>query len=102
MAKDSEAASVATTLAAPTGLDARELVQRARSGRELALSAGIGELARAVVRIDHTGRRARLDVVLEALEALGGVLFETVDRRGRVQDALDAAEAAYRAAGAQV
>lgn len=54
------------------------------------------------MRIDHTGRRARLDVVLEALEALGGVLFETVDRRGRVQDALDAAEAAYRAAGAQV
>ena len=78
LAKDGEAASVVTTLAAPTGLDPKELVERARSGRQVAVSAGLGELSAAVVRIDHTGRRARLDVVLDALGALGVVLFESV------------------------
>ena len=93
-ATDADAALVATTLAAPEGLDARLLVERARAGRPVALSAGYGELGRHVLRIDHTGQRARLEVVLEALEALRGAL---VDATGSLPEALTVAEQAWRA-----
>jgi aspartate aminotransferase-like enzyme len=94
-ANDAEAASIATTLTVPAGLEARSLIERARAGRQVALSLGIGELAGSVVRIDHTGQRARLDVVLEALEALNGALYDGRRAPARIQQALAAAEEAY-------
>ena len=94
---DAEAAVVATTLLAPEGVDARDLVERAQAVRRAAVSSGFGELASAVVRIDHTGQRARLGVVLEALEALGEALKSSSSLRGSVKDALDAAERAWSA-----
>jgi hypothetical protein len=63
----------------------------------VALSAGIGELASSVVRLDHTGQRARLSVVLEALEALGGAITGSFEPHARVRDALAEAERAWAA-----
>jgi aspartate aminotransferase-like enzyme len=94
-AGDADAACVVTTLAAPTGLDARFLVQRARARRAVALSAGYGALASRVIRIDHTGQRARLTTVLQALEALGAALAATYQLPGSIREALEAAEHAW-------
>lgn len=94
---DSDAAAVATTLHAPVGLDARALVERARAGRLVAISPGFGKLAGTVLRIDHTGQRARLGVVLEALEALGGALDGYSQLHGSIRDALAGAEQAWTA-----
>jgi aspartate aminotransferase-like enzyme len=96
-ASDIDAAAVATTLRAPAGLDARALVERARAGRLVAISPGFGKLAGTVLRIDHTGQRARLGVVLEALEALGGALEGCSRLHGSIRDALAAAEQAWTA-----
>ncbi|MGD0441190.1 MAG: aminotransferase class V-fold PLP-dependent enzyme [Acidimicrobiales bacterium] len=95
-ALDPEAAVVATTLQAPPGTDARALVERARRNGVVALSPGFGALAGTVLRIDHTGQRARLDVVLGTLEALGGAL-DASPGRGSVPDALEAAQQAWSA-----
>jgi aspartate aminotransferase-like enzyme len=92
---DAEAAVVATTLEAPPGTDARHLVERARAERPVALSAGHGSLAPTVLRIDHTGQRARLDVVLSALEALAGALNSPPVTTGRVREVLEVAERAW-------
>jgi aspartate aminotransferase-like enzyme len=100
-APDTEAAVVATTLAAPSGTDARVLVERARTDRPVALSAGFGPLAPTMLRIDHTGQRARLDVVLSAVEALASALNGTPPAKGLVPEALDAAERAWSAAEAR-
>jgi aspartate aminotransferase-like enzyme len=94
---DAEAAVVATTLAAPPGADARVLVERARTDLPVALSVGFGALAPTVLRIDHTGQRARLDVVLSALEALAGALNSAPAAKGLVPEVLDAAERAWSA-----
>jgi aspartate aminotransferase-like enzyme len=94
-APDGEAAVVATTLLAPSGTDARLLVERARADRAVALSAGFGTLAPTVLRIDHTGQRARLDVVLSALEALGSALNGPPEAKRLVRDALEGAERAW-------
>ncbi len=94
---DADAAVVATTLAAPPGIDARSLVERARADRPVAVSSGFGELARTVVRIDHTGQRARLSVVLEALEALGTALSGSSQLHGSIPSALATAERAWSA-----
>jgi aspartate aminotransferase-like enzyme len=99
-ARDAEAASVATTLAAPPGIDARELAERARARRDTVVSPGIGELAASTVRVNHTGRRAELSSVLEALEALGGALAGAGGLRGSVPGALAEAERAWSAAQA--
>jgi aspartate aminotransferase-like enzyme len=96
-ASDADAALVVTTIAVAPGTDARLLVERARSRGEVALSAGIGELASSVVRLDHTGQRARLSVVLEALEALGGAITGSFEPHARVRDALAEAERAWAA-----
>ena len=95
--RDRDAAAVATTLAAPLGADARAIVARARAGRHVALSPGFGDLAGRVVRIDHTGQRARLPIVLEALEALGAGLAGLSAPTGSVGEALEAAEEAWSA-----
>ena len=96
-ASDADAGVVATTLAAPPGTDARSLVLRARGDRQVALSPGFGKLAGTVVRVDHTGQRARLAVVLDALEALGAALASSSELNGSIPAALAAAEQAWSA-----
>jgi len=96
-AGDRDAALVATTLSAPVGLDARLVVSRARASRPVALSPGFGDLGGHLVRIDHTGQRARIEVVLEALEALAIALEETSPLSGSLAEALSAAERAWAA-----
>jgi aspartate aminotransferase-like enzyme len=91
---DEEAAVIVTTLRSPDGVDATSLVREAKRLSDVALSPGFGELAHEVIRIDHTGERARLDVVIAALDALGRALggaasSETIDA------ALEAASKAW-------
>lgn len=97
-ASDAEAACVNTTLTVPPGVDARHLIEQARAGRDIALLPGVGELAASIVRVVHTGRRAELDCVLTALEALGGALAKAGGLHGSVDDALAEAERAFSAA----
>lgn len=89
---DAEAAVIVTTLRSPDGVDATSLVRDAKKLSDVALSAGFGELAHEVIRVDHTGERARLDVVMAALQALGSALGRPDDA---VELALDAASKAW-------
>ncbi|ATW47888.1 pyridoxal-phosphate-dependent aminotransferase family protein [Streptomyces peucetius] len=87
-----DAAPVATTLRAPAGVDARDLVAKALAAEpSLPLIAGGGALAAEMIRVNHYGVHATLDVVQSSLAALGGALA----KYGRAVD-LDAAR---RAAG---
>ncbi|KRD10744.1 MULTISPECIES: aminotransferase class V-fold PLP-dependent enzyme [unclassified Streptomyces] len=78
-----EAAPVATTLRAPAGVPASELVARAlASDPALPLAAGGGALAGEMIRVNHYGADATLDAVRGSLAALGAALAErglTVD-----------------------
>ena len=96
-ARDADAAVVVTTLAVPSSTDARALAERARADHHVALSSGFGELASTVVRIDHTGQRARLGVVLDALGALGAALDSSSELNGSIPAALEAAARAWSA-----
>jgi aspartate aminotransferase-like enzyme len=72
-----EAAPVATTLRAPSGVVASELVTRAReSDPTLPLAAGGGALAKEMIRVNHYGGDATVDVVRGCLTALGAALAE--------------------------
>ncbi|MGV9250201.1 pyridoxal-phosphate-dependent aminotransferase family protein [Streptomyces sp. NPDC003697] len=75
--KDAEAAPVATTLRAPSGTVAAELVTRAlATDPALPLAAGGGALAKEMIRVNHYGADATLDVVAAGLTALGAALAE--------------------------
>ncbi|MGV9276173.1 pyridoxal-phosphate-dependent aminotransferase family protein [Streptomyces griseosporeus] len=91
-----DAAPVATTLRAPAGTDAAELVARAlESDPALPVSAGGGALAKEMIRVNHYGPDATAATVRGALVALGQALAErgvSVD----VSAALGAADAAGR------
>ncbi|GGQ58759.1 pyridoxal-phosphate-dependent aminotransferase family protein [Streptomyces pilosus] len=91
-----EAAPVATTLRAPSGTVASDLVARALSADpDLPLAAGGGALAGEMIRVNHYGPQARPGAVRASLAALGAALGETgldVDTDG----ALRAADAAWR------
>ncbi|HXY44272.1 MAG TPA: aminotransferase class V-fold PLP-dependent enzyme [Acidimicrobiales bacterium] len=100
-APDAEAAFVATTLRAPAATDARQLVEMASARGRVALSAGYGSLATGVLRLDHTGQRARLPVVVDALVALGRALDERRALDGSIPEAVEAAKAAWRSCLAQ-
>ncbi|MHC3468470.1 pyridoxal-phosphate-dependent aminotransferase family protein [Streptomyces sp. 7R007] len=80
------AAPVATTLRAPAGVVASDLVARALEVTPgLPLAAGGGALAKEMIRVNHYGPDARLDVVERCLTALGTALAErgvTVDLEG--------------------
>lgn len=67
-----DAAAVATTVRLPAGsaLTALDRATLAAAG----VTAGPGPLAAHLLRINHTGRAARLDVVLDAVGALARVL----------------------------
>ena len=86
---DEEAAVTVTTVRPPVGESASALVDAARAGRDVALSAGFGDLVHEVMRIDHTGQRARLEVVRNALTALAAVIDP--DRASLARDAADRA-----------
>ncbi len=88
---DEDAAVIVTTFHAPDARDAREIV-RALAGRELALSAGVGELAPIVLRVDHTGQRARLEVVVAVLIALAEVLEVSERAKAAIESATEAWE----------
>lgn len=88
-----EAAPVATTLRAPAGVDARELVAAALAADPaLPLIAGGGALAKEMIRVNHYGTDATRGAVQSSLAALGAALAA----RGREVDL----EGALRAAGA--
>ncbi|WP_307825059.1 aminotransferase class V-fold PLP-dependent enzyme [Streptomyces sp. M2CJ-2] len=92
----SEAAPVATTLRAPSGTVAAELVAHALAvDPALPLAAGGGALAKEMIRVNHYGSDATRGAVRASLTALGTALAEqglTVDVRG----ALSAADGAWR------
>jgi aspartate aminotransferase-like enzyme len=93
--EDDDAAVVVTTLRAPDGSDARSLVRAASVHGAPALSPGFGELSTDVIRIDHTGERARLDVVLASLNALGSALGEETPDQVAIDAALATASQAW-------
>ncbi|MEV1083082.1 aminotransferase class V-fold PLP-dependent enzyme [Streptomyces sp. NPDC050211] len=90
-----DAAPVATTLRAPAGVVASELVARAlASDPALPLAAGGGALAKEMIRVNHYGADATRGTVQASLAALGAALAEKgldVDPAG----ARRAAEAAW-------
>ncbi|MFE1257108.1 pyridoxal-phosphate-dependent aminotransferase family protein [Streptomyces fungicidicus] len=90
-----EAAPVATTLRAPAGTVASELVARALAvDPALPLAAGGGVLAKEMIRVNHYGPQATAGAVRACLTALGTALTDagvTVN----TQAALKAAEEAW-------
>jgi aspartate aminotransferase-like enzyme len=92
---DADAAAIVTTLRAPDGTDASRVVREALKQSDAALSAGFGELSHEVIRIDHTGERARLDVVTAALRSLDAVLNQRKSDDKVIASALEAAERAW-------
>lgn len=70
-----DAAPVATTLRAPSGTVASELVAHALGSEPgLPLAAGGGALAKEMIRVNHYGPDATRDAVHACLAALGGAL----------------------------
>ncbi|KNB49547.1 pyridoxal-phosphate-dependent aminotransferase family protein [Streptomyces caatingaensis] len=91
-----DAAPVATTLRAPDGTDAREIVAAAlASDASVPLQAGGGALAKEMIRVNHYGTAADRGVVLASLAALGAGL-RTLGVSGGVD-----VDAAVEAAGAE-
>ncbi|GLF98666.1 pyridoxal-phosphate-dependent aminotransferase family protein [Streptomyces yaizuensis] len=73
-----DAAPVATTLRAPAGTDASELVAKAlATDPTLPLIAGGGALAKEMIRVNHYGVDATRGAVRSSLAALGAALAET-------------------------
>jgi aspartate aminotransferase-like enzyme len=73
----SEAAPVATTLRAPSGVVAAELVARALEREPgVPLAAGGGALAKEMIRVNHYGADAKAERVSASLAALGAALGE--------------------------
>ncbi|MFF4910704.1 pyridoxal-phosphate-dependent aminotransferase family protein [Streptomyces sp. NPDC001260] len=89
-----EAAPVATTLRTPAGVVASELVARALAADPaLPLAAGGGALAKEMIRVNHYGPDARVEVVQGCLAALGAALADkglAVDPEGARRAAQDA------------
>ncbi|MFP3990460.1 aminotransferase class V-fold PLP-dependent enzyme [Streptomyces sp. E11-3] len=72
-----DAAPVATTLRVPAGTDASALVARALAADPtLPVVAGGGALAQEMIRVNHYGADATVDVVHATLAALGAALVE--------------------------
>jgi aspartate aminotransferase-like enzyme len=75
--EDAAAAPVATTLRAPEGIAASDLVARAlETDAGLPLAAGGGALAKEMIRVNHYGQDATREVVEASLTALGTALAE--------------------------
>ncbi|MFI5675849.1 pyridoxal-phosphate-dependent aminotransferase family protein [Streptomyces cellulosae] len=94
--EDRDAAPVATTLRAPSGVVASELVARALESDPAApLAAGGGALAKEMIRVNHYGVDATRGAVRASLSALGSALAAK-GLRVDVEGALRAAEEAWR------
>ncbi|MEU3844010.1 aminotransferase class V-fold PLP-dependent enzyme [Streptomyces sp. NPDC028635] len=90
-----ESAPVATTLRAPSGVDASELVARALAADPaLPLAAGGGALAKEMIRVNHYGPAATPGTVRGCLAALGTALTGK-GLNADLPAALDAADAAW-------
>ncbi|MFE9168649.1 pyridoxal-phosphate-dependent aminotransferase family protein [Streptomyces kebangsaanensis] len=73
----SEAAPVATTLRAPSGIAASDLVARAlETAPALPLAAGGGPLAKEMIRVNHYGADATREAVEASLTALAAALTD--------------------------
>ncbi|CAB3751827.1 pyridoxal-phosphate-dependent aminotransferase family protein [Paraburkholderia humisilvae] len=73
IARDEAASALVTSAPVPTGVDAHTLIaDAARMGVELA--PGYGEIEGRLVRLDHTGTRAKFDAVLANVTAYGTAL----------------------------
>ncbi|MEU9110666.1 aminotransferase class V-fold PLP-dependent enzyme [Streptomyces sp. NPDC048483] len=69
--RDEDAAPAATTLRAPQGLDAREVVSAALAADgSVPVQAAAGALAKEMIRVNHYGRAADQGMVLASLAAL--------------------------------
>lgn len=72
-----EAATVATTLRSPAGVDASELVAKALAADPgVPLAAGGGALASEMIRVNHYGSAATAEVARASLAAVGAALGE--------------------------
>ncbi|MGK5731707.1 pyridoxal-phosphate-dependent aminotransferase family protein [Streptomyces sp. URMC 124] len=93
--RDEDAAPVATTLRAPEGKDARDVVAAALAAdASVPVQAAAGPLAKEMIRVNHYGLDADREVVLASLSALG----EGLRALGvPVADAAEALEAAGKA-----
>ncbi|GAT80566.1 aspartate aminotransferase [Streptomyces sp. F-3] len=92
--KASEAAPVATTLRAPAGIAAFDLVARAlETDPSLPLAAGGGPLAQEMIRVNHYGPHATREAVEASLTALAAALAD----RGAAVDGEAAREAVAKA-----
>ncbi|MEU1819437.1 aminotransferase class V-fold PLP-dependent enzyme [Streptomyces roseifaciens] len=70
--RDEDAAPVATTLRAPGGKDARDVVAAALAAdASVPVQAAAGPLAKEMIRVNHYGLDADREVVLASLAALG-------------------------------
>ncbi|MFH8787387.1 pyridoxal-phosphate-dependent aminotransferase family protein [Streptomyces roseoverticillatus] len=70
--RDEDAAPVATTLRAPDGRDARDVVAAALAAdASVPVQAAAGPLAKEMIRVNHYGLDADREVVLASLAALG-------------------------------
>ncbi|CAL9405609.1 pyridoxal-phosphate-dependent aminotransferase family protein [Streptomyces sp. enrichment culture] len=73
--EERDAAPVATTLRVPEGVVASEVVARAlKVDPSVPIAAGGGALAKEMIRVNHYGADASLDVVRASLAALAAVL----------------------------
>ncbi|MGS1096509.1 pyridoxal-phosphate-dependent aminotransferase family protein (plasmid) [Aquamicrobium terrae] len=90
--EERDASRLVTTILLPDGLDARKLAED-DAAVAAGLSAGIGCVASKLLRLDHTGRRASREAVLEGVRAVGRIL----DKAGVGTDAASA-DAAVAAA----
>ncbi|MGA5703605.1 pyridoxal-phosphate-dependent aminotransferase family protein [Peterkaempfera bronchialis] len=94
--RDRDAAPVATTLRAPAGVDAREVVAAAlRSDPAVPVQAAGGALAKEMLRVNHYGRAASRTTVLASLTALAAALT-TLSLPTDPTTATSAAEAAWQ------
>jgi aspartate aminotransferase-like enzyme len=68
-ADEDGASNLVTALRLPAGIDMDALLDNAAS-REAGLSAGVGDGGRGLIRLNHTGQRASLALVLDNIRAL--------------------------------
>ncbi|WP_116212873.1 pyridoxal-phosphate-dependent aminotransferase family protein [Streptomyces olivoreticuli] len=96
--RDEDAAPAATTLRAPDGVDAREVVAAALAAdRTVPVQAAAGALAKEMIRVNHYGLAADRAVVLASLSALAAGLRALGITAGGTDEALEAVGAAWDA-----
>ncbi|MEU3751884.1 aminotransferase class V-fold PLP-dependent enzyme [Streptomyces olivoreticuli] len=100
--RDEDAAPAATTLRAPDGVDAREIVAAALAADPaVPVQAAAGALAKEMIRVNHYGLAADRAVVLASLSALAaGLRALDITAGGGADEALEAAGAAWDAVSA--